>query len=433
MRNLKIAIIGAGISGLAAAVRLVQSGARQLTIFEARREAGGRTRSYVDPMTGDTIDNGQHLMLGCYRSTLEYLRTIDSEHLLERIPLLIRFHEAGRSTKLHLPTKSRPPQNLLAAIWSTGLLDFREKLSASWFGMAMGTFPMKNCDVMTCADLFRKFRQTGNVVERLWAPIVLATINAPVEKASAILFLNVIREAFLSNRVEDRSSPSDFLVHIAGLSELLIDPALQMLEHFGAHIRLSTPVRGIEQKDQGLAIATDDTLEFFDAVIYSGQSSEPLPPEVRSAIPTVEYSPIVNAYFWLDRKILDGPVHAFLGTTVQWAFPKPSAYSAQRLALTVSAANDLVGHTNEEIRHILWIDLCATLSAAREARLLHHQIIREKKATALFTPSVQRGRSPASTSIPNLVLAGDLVQNGLPSTIEGAVRNGFAAAELLLS
>ena len=129
--------------------------------------------------------------------------------------------------------------------------------------------------------------------------------------------------------------------------------------------------------------------------------------------------------------MLRGPIHGFLGTTLQWVFPWPSNYSAERLALTVSAGNALVEHTNEEIRHILWTDLCAAVSAAREARLMHHQIIREKRATPLFTPSVQQQRPHTSTAVGGLYLAGDLVQNGLPATIEGAVRNGFAAAELL--
>ena len=208
--------------------------------------------------------------------------------------------------------------------------------------------------------------------------IVLATINAPLEKASAVLFVSVIREAFLSGPYA-----ADLLIPNAGLSELLIDPALRMLKDRGATVRLSAVVRSIEPLQNGVAVATDHVEEFFDSVIYSGQSPNPLPPEVHSTIPNAEYSPIVNAYFWLNRKVLDGPAHAFLGTTLQWVFPKPSNYSEQRLALTVSAANELAEHTNEEIRHILWTDLCAAVPAAREARLMHHQIIREKRATPL--------------------------------------------------
>jgi squalene-associated FAD-dependent desaturase len=426
--NTKIAIIGAGVSGLAAAIRLTELGYRNLTIFEARKESGGRTRSYVDPTTGDMLDNGQHLLLGCYRSTLKYLKSIGSDHLLQRTPLLIHYHEAGRTapTILQIPPKSKPPVNLLGALWSGKLLTTREKLAATWLGLAFDASSEKNAEGMTCEALFRKLHQPAGIIKKLWAPIVLATINAPIEKAGAVLFVNVLREAFLSG-----CEASDLLISSVGLSELLIDPAIQVLEKNGIKVRLSTPVRTIEKENTNFKIVTDDETAEFDTVIYSGQSSEPLPEKVRSPIPEFEYSPIVNAYFWLDKEILLSPIHSFLGTTLQWAFPRPSERFAQRLALTVSAANELVEKTNEEIRHILWVDLCATVPEARTARLLHFQIIREKRATPLFTPYVQQGRPRTATSIPGLWLAGDIVLNGLPATIEGAVRNGYAAADAI--
>ncbi len=431
LQNSKIAIIGAGVSGLAAATQLTQRGFRNLTIFEARKEAGGRTRSYIDPHTSDTLDNGQHLLLGCYRSTIEYLQAIGSDALLQRTPLSIRFHEAGRETPaiFQIPPDSQPPVNLLAGLWSSHLLTTREKYAATRLGLAMDTGSnTERYDDMTCQTFFATQHQPDALIAKLWEPIVLATINAPVEKASAVLFINVFREAFLSGR-----EASELLLPSVGLSDLLIDPALRMLEKSGATIRLSTPVRAIELQNGNFKIVTDDATEAFDTVIYCGQSSDPLPLQVRSVIPDFEYSPIVNAYFWLDREILSTPVHSFMGTTLQWAFPRPSEGFPQRLALTVSAANALVEKTNEEIRHILWTDLCAAIPTVREVRLMHHQIIREKRATPLLTPSVQQSRPQASTAIPGLFLAGDIVQNGLPATIEGAVRNGYAAARAVMN
>ena len=404
----------------------MERGFRNITIFEARKEAGGRTRSYVDPTTGDVLDNGQHLLLGCYRSTLRYLKSIGSDHLLHRTPLLIHYHEAGRGTPhvFRIPPDSEPPVNLLAGLWSSHLLTSREKFAATRLGVALEEPSAKNAEAITCASLFARLRQTEGLIKKFWEPIVLATINAPIDEASAELFINVFREAFLSDR-----EASDLLIPTVGLSELLIDPAIRMLEKNGVGVLLSTPVRGIEKQDDNIRITTDDGPDEFGSVIYSAQSSKPLPMEVRSSIPEFEYSPIVNAYFWLDREIFSTPVHSFLGTTLQWAFPKPSVRFPQRLALTVSAANGFVERSNEEIRHILWADLCAAVPVARLARLLHFQIIREKRATPLFTPTVQSNRHGTATSIPRLWMAGDIVQNGLPATIEGAVRNGIAAAE----
>ncbi len=426
MKDTKIAIVGAGVSGLSAAVALVERGFRNITIFEARKEAGGRTRSYVDPTTGDMLDNGQHLLLGCYRATLKYLKSIGSHHHLYRTPLLIHYHQAGRKSPaiLQLPPQSKPPVNLLGGLWSSKLLTKREKLAASWLGLAIDASSAKNAEGMACEALLQKLHQPAGLIKKFWEPVVLATINAPIEKASAVLFVNVLREAFLSGK-----EASDLVIPSVGLSELLIDPAIQLLEKNGVRILLSTPVRTIEKDGHNFKIVTDHGDEAFDSVIYSGQSSEPLPPEVQLSIPEFEYSPIVNAYFWLDREIFSTPVHSFLGTTLQWAFPKPSLRFAQRLALTVSAAYGIVEHSNDEIQHILWTDLCAAVPAARLTRLLHFQIIREKRATLLITPSLQKARPGTTTILPNLFLAGDIVQNGLPATIEGAVRNGYAAAD----
>ncbi len=427
MQDTKIAIIGAGVSGLSAAVALVERGFHNITIYEARKEAGGRTRSYVDPTTGDTLDNGQHLLMGCYRSTLKYMESIGSDHLLKRSPLLIHYHEAGRAEPaiLQIPPASKPPVNLLGGLWSSKLLTAKEKLAATWLGLAIDASSTKNAEGVTCETLFRKLHQPAGIVKKFWEPIVLATINAPIGKASAVLFVNVLREAFLSGR-----EASDLLIPSVGLSELLIDPAIRMLEKNGVSVLLSSPVRTIEKKGGVFTITSDTTRGLFDIVIYTGQQHEPLPDEVRLATPEFEYSPIVNACFWIDREIFSTPVHAFLGTTLQWAFPKPSLRFPQRLALTVSAANGLVEHTNEEIKQHLWGDLCDAVPEARHARLLHFQIIREKRATALITPVVQSQRPDIATQISGLWLAGDLIQNELPATIEGTVRNGYAAAKM---
>ncbi len=330
------------------------------------------------------------------------------------------------SAVLQLPPKSKPPVNLLGGLWSSKLLTKREKLAATWLGLAFDASSAKNAEGMTCEALFRKLHQPQGLIRKLWAPIVLATINAPIEQASAVLFVNVLREAFLSGK-----EASDLLIPTVGLSELLVDPAIYTLERDGVKVLLSTPVRSIEKENGNLKIKTDAETREFDSVIYCGQSPDPLPLEVRLSIPQFEYSPIVNAFFWLDREIFSTPVHSFLGTTLQWAFPKPSVRFAQRLALTVSAANQLVEHSNDEIQHILWADLRAAVPNARLARLLHFQIIREKRATPLFTTSVQNRRPKDATSIPGLWLSGDIIQNGLPATIEGAVRNGYAAAEAI--
>jgi squalene-associated FAD-dependent desaturase len=419
----KVAIIGAGVSGLAAAVRLAHAGLTNITLFEARREAGGRTRSYTDPHTGDTLDNGQHLLMGCYTATLEYMRAIGTEKLIDRTPLRIPFWSESGVRSFTIDRSLGPPLNLLSAVARTSLLTLSEKRAAAVLGNAVWRAKLPDgFSDMTCAELFHKLAQPDSLVTKLWAPIVLATINATPERASAELFVNVLREAFFSSR-----SASMLLIPKCGLSELLIDPAVRGLTDKRVILRLGTPVRKIEVNNNKIEIQLDGEVLHFDAVI----SSIPhLISDTRYRTP--DPSPIVNAYFWLDRSVLKAPVHAFIGTTLQWAFPKASKYSAERLALTVSAAENLSTLDNESIRDMLWTELKHIVPATREATLVHYQIIREKRATPLFTPQTQSNRPKTATTVAGLYLAGDLVQNGLPATIEGAIRNGHAAANALI-
>jgi squalene-associated FAD-dependent desaturase len=424
MVQTRIAILGAGVSGLAAAVKLAERGHR-VTLFEARREAGGRTRSYVDATTGDVLDNGQHLLMGCYTATQEYLAMIGTEKLVARIPLSVKFWEASGVRSFTIDRALPPPMNLISAIMRTTLISFAEKKAAATIGNIIYRDKLpRRIDDMTCAELFAKCEQPEAVIQKLWSPIVVATINARPEQASARLFVNVIREAFFSSR-----TASNVLMPNVGLSELLVNSAINKLETAGAKILLGTPVRSIERTNEQFNVITNDTNDSFDYVIST--TPAPLYPTPYTPSPPVQTSPIVNAYFWLDRAITSSPMHAFIGMTVEWAFPKQSRFSAQRLALTVSAADEIVEKPNEEIVQILWGDLQRTMPAAREAQVLHSQIIKEKRATPLLTPSAQNARPTAETYDKRFILAGDIVQNGLPATIEGAVRNGFRAAALV--
>ena len=420
------------MSGLAAAVRLLeQRPDLRVTLLEARREAGGRTRSYQDPTTGDTLDNGQHLLMGCYTSTLSFLETIGTSRELERIPLRIPFWSRTGVRSFTLDQSLPPPLHLLSAIARTSLLSFSEKRAAAELGNALRRNKQPTeLSSMTCAELFRAHRQPAGLVTTLWEPIVLATLNARVEEASAELFVNVLKEAFFTTR-----AASSLLFPKVGLSELLVDPALAYLTVRGAEIRLGEPVRSITEGTSGVTLMTDRGDITADAVILAAPQSDLMGETM--GVQTTTYSPIANAYFWVDREILKAPIHAFLGTTLQWAFPKPTTYAAQRIALTVSAADGLAELTNEALRDRLWAELQELVPAAREATLVHAQIIREKRATPLLGPEANSTR-PALRSIidplrERIVIAGDLVQNGLPATIEGAVRNGHAAAEALLA
>lgn len=431
----RVAIVGAGTSGLAAAVKLCStkvSRSISVTIFESRREAGGRTRSFTDPETGDVLDNGQHLLMGCYTSTLEYLRTIGSEHLLLKqnsLELPFVFPKEHRMSTLKLPAYLPVPLNLLAGLITSDLLHKYEKLAALRFGLGMMMFRydryMANA---SCADLFTLAHQPVTLIEKLWKPIVVGTMNLPPEKASAQVFLHMMRLIFLQNK-----KYSSLLFPQVGLSDLLINPALDFLNDHNCKIKYGQKILSVKQGNNLIYIETDDANNVFDALIFAGsyQDVSVLPPEVVTAIPEVAYSPIVNAYFWIDKKIVGLPICGFIGTSIEWCFTKPTRYCAELLACTKSAADDLIKKDNEEITQLFWDDLKGSFPES-DARLISSIVIKEKRATPLLNAELQVHRPKIITAIPNLFLAGDLVQNGLPMTIEGSVKNGQYAAQKVL-
>lgn len=425
----RVAIIGAGVSSLAAAVELFERADEhdidlELTIYEARREPGGRTRSFIDEHTGDTIDNGQHLLMGCYTATIEYLKTIGSYSAIERSQRLeIPFNVADGSTlSLSLPKHIPTPANLLVGIARSSLLAGFEKSAAIRLGLSILFLSQdKESQDMTCDTFFAKTHQPETLIKKLWEPIILATINAPTSQASAQVFINTLRAIFFHDR-----RYSQILFPKVGLSELLINPAIGYLSQKNCRIEYGAVIGGLTRVN-GLAhiLGTDGkTREVYDGAIDSATHY------TRSDGFT--YSPIVNAYFWVDTTILRSPINGFLGATLQWCFPKPSTYAAQLIACTVSVAETLVDKTNEEITDMLWADLQRALPDAKYARLLHSKIIKEKRATILLTPSQQKQRPARITDEKHIYLAGDFAQNALPMTIEGAVRNGQISARKLL-
>ncbi len=370
-------------------------------------------------------------MMGCYSETLAHLSRIGTRDKVEISSALeIPFTDV-RNTKthsLHASAWMPAPFHILAALLQTALLSPSEKLAATLLGtrIQLGLLPA-GLSKLTCASFFTRTQQPIGLVRKLWEPIVLATLNASVEQASASLFVSVFRIALL-----ERRQNSSLVFPLTGLSDLLITPAIAKLERAGGSVRYGSSVTSISKNLEGKwIVVSNGESELFDAVVIaSPRAGIALPAQVN--LPSISYSPIVNAYFWVDRPIVSSPIQAFIGTTLQWAFAEDSHFCAQRLALTVSAAGEIVEQSNDELTALLWNDLQRSIPLARTARLLHSQIIRERRATPLFTPEAQNARPSTRTEMPGLYLAGDLVQNGLPATIEGAIRNGTAAARALI-
>jgi hydroxysqualene dehydroxylase len=407
-------IVGAGISGLSAAVRLANANFR-VHVHEATQQAGGRCRSYFDAATNLTIDNGNHLLLSGNRHALAYASSIGSEAGLvgpKRAQFAFVDLASGRRWQLDLGDSRLPwwvfdPSRRVP---DTGLGDYLALMPLIWSGASRlvgDTIPCK-----------------GRLYQRLVEPLLLAALNVNPPEGSAGLAGAVVRETLLAGGQACRP-----LIARDGLSAVLIDPAIKLLQARGADIRFGHELRGLTMSGNGVGELrfAEDTVALApaDAVILA------VPPRpAASLLPGLKtpskFRAIVNAHFRFDPPPDLPPVLGVVSGLVEWLFAFPG-----RLSVTISNADRLVDMAREELAQAIWRDVCA--ASGLTAELPPWQIVRERRATFEATPEQNALRPGASTAFKNLFLAGDWTDTGLPATIEGSVRSGNRAADLVLA
>ena len=407
-------IIGAGISGLSAAVRLANANFK-VHVHEATQQAGGRCRSYYDAATNLTIDNGNHLLLSGNRHALAYARSIGTEAGLvgpKRAQFPFVDLGTGQRWQLDLGEGRLPLWVFDGArrVPDTGLLDYLALMPLIWAAQSKLVGDAIRCE--------------GTLYQRLVQPLLLAALNVDPPEGSAGLAGAVVRETLLAGGQACRP-----LIARDGLSAVLIEPAIKLLQEKGASIRFGHELREFAMSADGVGQLKfrDDTvaLEPGDAVVMA------VPPRAASSLlPNLQtpskFRAIVNAHFRFDPPRDLPPILGIVGGLVEWLFAFP-----QRLSVTVSNADRLVDMPREELAQAIWRDICKAGGVRGE--LPPWQIVRERRATFEATPEQNALRPGASTNWKNLFLAGDWTNTGLPATIEGSVRSGDRAADLVLA
>ncbi|HEX2216593.1 MAG TPA: hydroxysqualene dehydroxylase HpnE [Xanthobacteraceae bacterium] len=407
----KIHIIGAGLAGLAAAVRLAGSGVN-VVVHEATGQAGGRCRSYPDRATGLTIDNGNHLVLSGNRAAMSYVQTLGTADRLVG-PKLSEFPFVDLATDARWTLRigaGRLPWWILdpnRRVPGTRLSEYFRLSRLLWSdaGKRVG-------DVLDC---------NGPLYERLTHPLLLAALNIDPPDGSAALAGAVIRETLAAGGGACRP-----LIARTGLSDVFVEPAIDYLRNRAIEVRLRHELRALRFADNevaGLDFGEDsEELRARDAVIIA------VPPFAASAllpeltVPTI-YRAIVNAHFRADPPDKFPPMIGVLNATTEWIFSFP-----QRLSVTISSADRLLDVPREELAHTIWGEVARVAGMERE--LPPWQIVRERRATFAATPDENAKRPHARTRWSNLFLAGDWIATGLPATIESAIRSGQRAADL---
>jgi squalene-associated FAD-dependent desaturase len=407
-------IIGAGISGLSAAVRLANANYK-VHVHEATQQAGGRCRSYFDAATNLTIDNGNHLLLSGNRHALAYARSIGTEAGLVG-PARAQFPfvdlTTGQRWQLDLGDGRLPLWVFDKArrVPDTALRDYLALMPLIWAG------PGKLVgDAIPCQ---------GTLYQRLVQPLLLAALNVDPPEGSAGLAGAIVRETLLAGGQACRP-----LIARDGLSAVLVEPAIKLLQDKSAGIQFGHELRGFNSSANGVT-----ELKFGDDVIAVGPDDAvvmAVPPRPAAAMlpglktPT-KFRAIVNAHFRFDPPKDMPPLIGVVGGLVEWLFAFP-----QRLSITISGADRLVDMPREELAQAIWKDICKTAGVRGE--LPPWQIVRERRATFEATPEQNALRPGAVTDKKNLFLAGDWTDTGLPATIEGSVRSGDRAADLVLA
>ena len=428
-----VAVVGAGWAGCAAAVALAGRG-HTVTLFEASRTLGGRARGVA--FNSRVLDNGQHILLGAYSQTLAVMKRVgvDADAALLRLPLQMRYPPGSGMD--FVAARLPAPLHVGVALFRATGLTRADKLSLARFNTSarwMGWTLHADCSV---AELLARFDQTDTLIRLMWRPLCLAALNTPMERASARVFLAVLRDSLGAKR-----AASDMLLPRVDMGTLFPVAAAGYVERHGGTVRLGAKVSHVAHAGQWRI----DGAGSFDAVVLATPASQSatLLRSIDGAAATVaqldafDYEPIVTVYLQYDPALrLPLPMYALLddaaaGQWGQFVFDRGwlDAAQAGMLSVVVSAAMAATALDQGQLADAVAAQLAAALGLPALQQPLWTKVIAEKRATFACTPGLAR---PANDiAVPGLVLAGDYTASDYPATLESAVRSGLAAARIL--
>lgn len=434
----RVAVVGGGLAGITAALRCADSGL-DVTLLESRGVLGGLTHSF---RRGELdVDNGQHVFLRCCTAYLDLLRRL---RVLDKVFLQPKLAIPVRSPTLREPVWLRrnalpAPLHLADSVLRYRPLGLGDRLKFASAALALrGVDPAApESDGMSFADWLSRHGQSEQAITKLWDLVGIATMNAPATGASLGLAATVFQLGLLTD-----ARAADIGWSKVPLRELHGEPAKARLTEAGAQVLLGSKVTGLERDGAHWRVVTGETSLVADRVVLAvpPPAAAGLLPEGSVRLPEgwtrdLGSSPIVNVHVVYDRVIMDEQFCAAVDSPVQWVFDRTvqsGLDSGQYVAVSMSAADDLIDVPVGEIRDRMLPALRAVLPAAADAGVRDFFVTRERHATFRPAPGCAALRPPARTAADGVVLAGAWTATGWPATMEGAVRSGNAAADVLL-
>lgn len=442
-------MIGGGLAGLSSAVALAEAGFR-VRLLEKRPHLGGRAASYALP-GGEHVDNCQHVTLGCCTNLDDFYRRVGAGNQIRFFDRLLFAAPDGRRgsiASMALP----PPLHMAPSFAFFPLLGLADKLAIARALLAIARSGGRPADLsrdgggdnITMLAWLQKHRQTARAIHRFWEVILVSALNEELDRIDARYGIDVFWKAFLSTRAGYRVG-----IPRVPLGELY-EGCRKALDEQGGEVQLRAGVRGFLVADGRIdGVEREDgsveTADYYLAAVPQDVLPELLPTEVVEREPVflnlrnLRTSPITGVHLWFDQNVMSEPFLTLLDSTTQWVFNKTRLYgdsakeSGQYLQLVISASYSLAARSRQEIIALCLAELREVLPATRQAVLVKGTVVKEMSATFSPAPGSDRWRPAQKGPLAGLFLAGDWTLTGWPSTMEGAVRSGYLAAEAILS
>jgi squalene-associated FAD-dependent desaturase len=434
-----VAVAGGGLAGLAAGCALSSAGFR-VTLFERRPYLGGRASSYQHPGTGEIVDNCQHVLLGCCTNLIDFYRRTGVADKIRWYDRLTFLEPGGRASVIR-PSWLPAPLHAALSFLRADCLTLADKFAISRVMAALApAAPPERGE--TFLAWLKRHGQTEQAIDRFWKTILVSALNEDLDQISVPYAAQVIRESFLKSAAAGRMG-----VPTVPLTELY-SAAGDAIRDRGGDVQFRAALESFRAEASGVAVVVNGQEQKFDYLVLAVPFDilARILPESPSAAPLAEMlshfttSPITGIHLWFDRVISDLDHAVLLERTIQWMFHKSRLIEAREarengkgsyVELVVSSSKSLVEKSRGEIVELALKELGEFFPAAREAKLLKSTVIKEVHATYSPHPAIDQHRPRPETAWPRVFLAGDFVATRWPSTMEGAVRSGYLAAESL--
>lgn len=420
----RVAVIGGGLAGMAAAAALGQTGF-DVELFETRGFLGGRATSYPAPGSSDEsdlIDNCQHVLLPCCVNLLDLYQRLGVRSLIEfhrEIPFI---EPGGRISRL-VPGRLPAPLHFTGSFLAMRCLELADKRAVARALLALRRQRGRaDLDRITMLDWLREQRQTPRAIERFWRQMLVSAVNEELDRMAAAHGFQVFWLGFLAH-----ADAASIGLPAAPLSQLYGTEAWGRMARVRMRLRCGVE-RIVVEGSRASALEAGGELHQADHFVCAApfERVPALAPELALDFTGWQHSPITGIHLWFDRAVTDLPYATLLDRTMQWFFNKSGG---RYLQLVVSASRRLAAMGRDEIVALARAELPEFLPAAGAARLERAHVVKEVRATFSAAPGLESRRPAARTRISNLFLAGDWTRSGWPATMEGAVRSGYLAAE----